>query len=172
MSLWNRFKESLQKSHTASFTSRLHEKITMGFPQKDEDFHLKAACLSGLMARVANADLDVCENEESLIYESLKTWFSMSEEEAKTLAGLCVEEIVDLAGIENHLYCLPLRESLSEEERFKILEVLFAIAAADENVENKENEEIRNIGKGLLLEHKHFIAARAQVIQHLGSLKK
>ena len=43
--------------------------------------------------------------------------------------------------------------------------------AADENIENHENEEIRNIQKGLLLEHHHFVAARAQVIKYLVSLK-
>lgn len=171
MSLWNRFKESLTQKKSSAFTSRLHEKITSEFPNHDEDFHLKAACLSGLMARVAYADMNICENEESLISESLKTWFKMDEKDAQSLAALCVEEIVDLAGIENHLYCLPLRESLSEEERFKIVESLFAIAAADENVENHENEEIRHINKALLLEHKHFIAARTQVLKHLGSLK-
>jgi uncharacterized tellurite resistance protein B-like protein len=171
VSLWNKFKESLSGIRSESFSSRLHQKINESFPQYEEDFHLKAACLSGLMARVAYADMNICTKEEQIITHSLKTWLEMSEEDSLRLAKLCLDEVKDLAGVENHLYCLPLRETLPEEERFKILETLFAIAAADENIENHENEEIRNIQKGLLLEHHHFVAARAQVIKYLGSLK-
>ncbi len=172
MSLWSTFKESLESIKSPSFSSRLHQKISDNFPNKDDEFHLKAACLSGLMARIAYADLKIDSSEKETISQSLITWMEMNETEANNLADLCLEEIKDLAGIENHLYCLPLRESLSVMDRYKIIETLFAVAAADGNVENLEGEEIRNINQGLLLEHKHFISARSTVLEHLGSLKK
>lgn len=172
MSLWSTFKESLESMKSPAFSSRLHERIFSLFPAKDELFHLKAACLSGLMARIAYADLKIDDSEKETISKSLVTWMEMTETEANALADLCLEEIKDLAGIENHLYCLPIRESLSEMERYKIIETLFSIAAADGNVENQEAEEIRNINQGLLLEHKHFISARSTVLEYLGSLKK
>ena len=172
MSLWNVFKESLTAKKSAEFSSRLHEKIASHFPDRDESFQVKAACLSGMMARIAFADLKIEDSEKATIIEALKEGMGLSSHEANTLTELCLEEVKDLAGIENHLYCLPLRESLSEQERYQILITLFKIAAADGNVENLEGEEIRNISKGLLLEHKHFISARSTVLEHLGSLKK
>lgn len=172
MSLWTAFKESLTAKKSEEFSSRLHEKTAAHFPDKDENFQVKAACLSGLMARIAFADLKIEESEKETIVSALAQGMNLSQEEAKTLTDLCLEEVKDLAGVENHLYCLPLRESLSEQERYQILVTLFKVAAADGNVENLEGEEIRNISKGLLLEHKHFISARSTVLEYLGSLKK
>lgn len=176
MSLWKTFTENLANAlmdnKSEEFTSRLHEKIAKEFPSRDESFQVKAACLSGLMARIAFADLRIEETERSSIENSLVKWMELSQEEAKGLTKLCLDEVQDLAGIENHLYCLPLRESLPEQERYQILVTLFHVAAADGNVENMESEEIRNICKALLLEHKHFISARSTVLEFLGSLKK
>lgn len=172
MSLWKAFTEALTAKNSQEFSSRLHERIAEAFRDKEETFQIKAACLSGLMARIAFADLKIEETEKTVIKTSLTKWMNLSEEEASLMATLCLEEVKDLAGIENHLYCLPLRESLPENERYQILVTLFHVAAADGNVENLESEEIRNIAKGLLLEHKHFISARSTVLEYLGSLKK
>lgn len=171
MSIWKTLVDALGGEEKEQFTSRLHEKLTKKFPDKAEEFHLKAACLSGLMARIAFADMKIDESEKVFIKESLVKWMKMSEEEGTLLANLCTDEIKDLAGIENHLYCLPLRESLPVSERYQIVETLFAIAAADGSVENQESEEIRNINNALLLEPKHFTAARATVLEYLASLR-
>lgn len=171
MSIWKTLVEALGGEEKEEFTSRLHEKLTKKFPHKSEEFHLKAACLSGLMARIAFADLKIEESEKIVITESLVKWMKMSEDEASALAHLCTEEVKELAGVENHLYCLPLRESLSINERYQIVETLFSIAAADGTVENQESEEIRNINTALLLEPKHFTAARATVLEYLASLR-
>lgn len=176
MSLWKTFTEGLASGLSGNkgeeFTSRLHEKIAAQFSDKSEDFQVKAACLSGLMARIAFADLKIEETERSSIEASLTKWMELSSDEASKLTSLCLDEVKELAGVENHLYCLPLRESLTENERYQILVTLFHVAAADGNVENMEGEEIRNICKGLLLEHKHFISARSTVLEFLGTLKK
>lgn len=171
MSIWKTLVEAIGGVEKEKFTSRLHEKLTKRFPNKDEEFLLKAACLSGLMARVAFADLRIEESEKVLIQESLIKWMQMSDDEAHALSELCTEEVKDLAGVENHLYCLPLRESLPVQERYKIIETLFAIAAADGTVENQESEEIRVVNTALLLEPKHFTAARATVLEYLASLR-
>ncbi len=177
MSLWKSFLNEIKNqveslgSGSPQFTSRLHQRISELLPEKTEEDHLKIACLSGLMARIAYNDLKIDENEKLVILNSLKNWTHLNEEEAKAVADLCLSEVKDLAGIENHLYCLPLRESLSGTERYNIVVSLFAVAAADGTVENSESEEIRNIAHGLLLEHKHFISARSTVLEKLGALK-
>ncbi len=179
MSIWKNFLnevkshvESLSGDSSQNFTSRLHQKVSQLLPNRSEEDHLKIACLSGLMARVAYNDLKIDDNERQVILDSLKKWTNVNDDEATAIADLCLSEVKDLAGIENHLYCLPLRESLSLEERFNIVVSLFAVAAADGNVENSESEEIRNINHGLLLEHKHYISARSTVLEKLGALNK
>ena len=178
MSLWKSFlkeiKSQVESLGTGSpqFTSRLHQKVSDLLPEHSEEEQLKVACLSGLMARIAYNDLVIDDREKEVILNSLKNWTQIKDKEALAVAELCLSEVKDLAGIENHLYCLPLRESLSETERYNIVVSLFAVAAADGNVENSESEEIRNIAHGLLLEHKHFISARTTVLEKLGALNK
>ena len=171
MGLFSNFLANLSSNESSQFTSRLHQKIAELLPDKNEEDLIKTACLSGLMARIAYNDMEIHEGEMELITQSLEKWMNLNSEESIATAKLCVEEIKELAGIENHLYCLPLRESLSGKERYKIIECLFAIAASDGSVSNQEAEEIRNINQGLLLEHQHFISAKSTVLEYLGSLK-
>ncbi|MAF77576.1 MAG: hypothetical protein CME63_03375 [Halobacteriovoraceae bacterium] len=179
MTLWKNFLNEI-KSHVENlggvtmqkFTSRLHEKVSQLLPEKTEEEHVRIACLSGLMARIAYNDLKIDAKEKEVIQNSLVKWAGLTKENALAVAELCLSEVKDLAGIENHLYCLPLRESLSLDERYNIIVSLFAVAAADGKVENGESEEIRNINHGLLLEHKHFIAARSTVLESLGVLNQ
>lgn len=170
--MWKILKEAFQGIKDDQYTSGLHEKIVHMFPEQDEAFQVKMACLSGLMARIAFADMSISDEERETIASSLIKWMDLKKSDAEAVAKLCTEEVKNLAGIENHLYCLPLRDTLSNEEKYEIVEVLFSIAASDGNVENNESEEIRNVTTALLLEHKHFISARSTVLEYLGALKK
>ena len=168
MSFWDIFKNSENKSN---YHNDLHQKVASLLPLEDEKEHILIACIAGLMARVAYVDFRVCENEEAIIEKSLKTWTKLNNEEVAAVKKLALEEINSLAGLENHLYCHPLNEILNNDQKFELLEALFALAAGDGEVEQKESEEIRLITKGLILEPKYFAAARATVIEHLKSLK-
>ena len=55
-------------------------------------------------------------------------------------------------------------------ERLALLRCLFAVSAADESVAVREDNEIRQISRELRIEHADFIAARAEVRQHLAVL--
>ena len=171
MGIWSSFIESITPKQGEAFTSRLHKKVGELLPEQSEESHILIACLSGLLARVAFNDLKIDENEKDVIESSLKAWTDLTPDQCSAVATLCLSEVKDLAGIENHLYCLPLRESLSESKRYSLIESLFAVAAADGSVDNSEAEEIRNINNGLLLEHKHFISAKATVLDKIGALK-
>ena len=130
------------------------------------------ACVSGLLARVAFVDLDIDQSERSQIQQSITKWLSLEQDLAMKITDLVCEETENLAGTENHLYANYLRDHLPESKRYSILEMLFAVATSDGNADNQESEEIRTISKGLGLEHKHFISARASVKDFLGSLRE
>ncbi|MFT6604717.1 MAG: putative tellurite resistance protein B-like protein, partial [Bacteriovoracaceae bacterium] len=95
----------------------------------------------------------------------------LSAEEIDAIVAVSIDEIKDLSGLENHKYCPPLVEILEKDQRYGLLESLFQIAASDGNVEDNESEEIRLITTGLNLEHKHYISARATVLEFLGALR-
>ena len=154
------------------FAGRLHQKIRKLLPKYDHKEQLKLACLAGLFARIAYADMDISDIEQQKISAILREWSDLEETEVQAVSKLACQEIVDLCGLENTRYCGPLAELMTTGQRMSVLTALFAVAAADGSVEHLESEEIRNVAKGLLLEHKHYISARATVLDKLKLLKK
>ena len=170
MTFWEFFSKSAANNdfrHLGSIEKRLKDE----FSTEPEEYLAELACLSGLLARVAFVDLNIDQYERSKIQQSITKWLNLDQHIAKKITNLVCEETENLAGTENHLYANYLRDQLSESKRYAILEMLFAVAASDGNADNHESEEIRTITKGLGLEHKHFISARASVKEFLGSLK-
>lgn len=169
MKFWDIFKPS--GTETIDKTSGLHQKISNLLPEKDDDELVKCTCVAGLLARVAYIDFNIHENEEEFIKNSLLTWTNFNKEEISAISKVAIEEIKDLSGLENHLYCHPLNELMDNDEKYGVIESLFAMAASDHEVTGDEEEEIRLINIGLRLEHKHFISARATVLDKVMALK-
>lgn len=169
MGIWETFFGKAQVSD--EFGNRLHKKISSLIPNENEQQQLNIACIAGLLASVAFVDFEIAPGEKESIIDALNNWSELSQEDSTTIATLAIEEIKDLSGLENHLYCYPLCENLSKDERYQLLKTLFAVAASDGGVEHRETEEIRQITTSLLLEHKHFISARASVLDKLDILK-
>jgi uncharacterized tellurite resistance protein B-like protein len=170
MAFWDIFKSNSNTDESSNL-GRLHQKIQELLPETEEQKHILVACSAGLLARVAYTDMEIHENEVKDIKSSLEQWTDLSTDEAAAVTSLAISEIKDLAGLENHKYCRPLNDILSTEQKYGFLKSLFAIAASDGNVDNNEAEEIRVIATGLLLEHKHFVSAKATILDKLGALK-
>ncbi|MBK23325.1 MAG: hypothetical protein CME70_04905 [Halobacteriovorax sp.] len=168
MSFWDLFKSCNQKGESLS---GLHEKVESLLPSSAEDEQILVACVAGLFARVIYIDFEVHQNEVLKMKDALEHWTKLSEVDINAIVELSLKEIKDLAGLENHKYAKPLCDILPKDQRYGLLESLFQIAASDGNVDEKESEEIRVIATGLLLEHKHFISARASVMEYLGALR-
>lgn len=167
MSFWKKFVEKADEKNISS----LHKELEKELLELSEQEQIEVTCIAGLLARVAYVDFELDPNELVKIKDILKEWTNFDDKLVEIISNTAVKHIKELAGLENHLYVYPLREILDRDARFRIIEALFAIAAADGNVENIESEEIRMINTGLELSNQHFIAARAKVIQKLGALK-
>ncbi|ATH08751.1 hypothetical protein BIY24_12580 [Halobacteriovorax marinus] len=167
MSFWDIF---IAKEE-AKPKSVLQSKVQEQFPNYPESKRILISCLAGLCARIAYVDFDISPKEKDAIKGALSKWMNLSEEEADFVATSALDEVKELSGIEPRKYCTALNDLLDNDDKLHILESLFQVSAADGNVEELESEEIRIIATALLLEHKHFIAARATVAKYLGALK-
>ena len=156
----------------SSNNARLHDKMVRLLPEATENEQITASCIAGLLARVADSDMQIDERERTAMKEALAQWTALKNKTIEAAVNMAVEEIKDLAGIENHKYCQPLNDLMDTDQRYHLLESLFAIAASDGSADHQEVEEIRLITQGLLLEHKHFISARSTVLSQLKALKK
>jgi uncharacterized tellurite resistance protein B-like protein len=172
MKFWDLFKSPIAKEQKT--LSRLHDKIAPLFPPTldgEEDLQIKIACVAGLLARVAYVDFDVDPSEREQMATLLQEAGHLNEDEAIAIVAIALDEIKDMAGLENHKYCHPLNDLLNQDERYDLLVALFAIAASDGEISDLESEEIRLISQGLNLEHHHFVTARAVFREYLGFLK-
>lgn len=170
MSFWDIFKNDTTAD--ASSQSGLYQKIKSLLPESSEKDLVIISCLAGLLSRVAYSDLEISSIEKNKIIQVLEKKTHLNPETSKIVGELAFNEIKQLSGTENHKYCYPLNEYLSQDQKYSILLALFSIAASDGITEEDESEEIRLICKGLLLEHKHYISARASVVESLKVLKK
>lgn len=153
------------------FINDLHRKFSEHFPKMDENRVTALTCISGLLAKVAYVDFQVHPDEVENMKKALIHWSKLTEEEAQFVAEIAVTEIKSLSSHDNRKYCKPLVEIFSVDERFEVLETLFELAASDGIVELAESNEINYISKALVLEHKYFVAAKAQVREFLATLK-
>lgn len=168
MSFWDLFKS---KEQTNPQQSRLYTKLRNLLPDAEETKLIYIACISGLMARLIHIDLKIKETEILSFKNILKRNFNDTDL-VEAITELALNEVQELIDLENQRYSQPLNDILNESEKYKVLQLLFEIAASDGVVENIESEEIRLICKSLCLSEKHFLAARAEIKDKLGALKK
>lgn len=168
MSFWDIFSTKQESKRL----SNLQQSIIDHFPGMPEEKRILFASLAGLSARVAYVDFHICDNEQETIEKALEKWMELSEEQAKFISEIAISEVKELAGLDSRKYCTALNDFLDNHQKMQVIETLFQVSAADNHVEDKESEEIRVIATGLLLEHKHFIAARATVAEYIGALRK
>lgn len=164
--LFNNKKDQSKNDH-----GQLHRTLQNKYPTLDENELIKITCIAGLFARVAYVDFHLDESEKEHMHYVLTQWTNFSDDEVSSIVDIAIENIKELAGLENHLYVHRLKEVLDRDSRYTIVESLFALAASDGVVENIESEEIRIIVKGFGLSDQHFLAARAKVSDKLKALK-
>ena len=167
-----KFFQGVESKQVESY-NKLFESLTKEYPNLEQEKLLNLSCISGLLARVAFVDFNLDEKEVHLIKKLIKDYnFDDLSIDSDVVATMAIEHIKEMAGLENHLYVHPLKKVFDKEQRYKIIEMLFLVAASDGSVEAVESEEIRLIVKGLELSHQHFIAARAQVAEYIKALEK
>ncbi len=59
----------------------------------------------------------------------------------------------------------------TREQKLALLDCLFAVSAAEGGITSVEDNEIRQVSKELLLEHRDYIAERLKYREHLAVLK-
>ncbi len=118
----------------------------------------KLSLTGGLMARVADVDRRASSAEVGAMVEAMQQGWDISPEAAAFVAEVAASEAareVDYFRLTREFFACT-----SADERARLLDVLFAVAAADGDVTFTETEEIRRIASGLKLSHRQFINAK------------
>lgn len=128
------------------------------------------AAFAYLLSRVARADHHVSDEEQREMLRIVAEHGLNAEE-----AGL----VVEMARSQNELFghsedfvvARELQETATREQKLQVLDCLFAVSAADDEISTVEDNEIRRISSELRLTHADFIGVRSSWRRHLGVLK-
>jgi uncharacterized tellurite resistance protein B-like protein len=118
--------------------------------------------VGGLMAKVAYVDREVTEAEFDGMAQAIETIWEVSPQLAAFVAEVAVSAVDEV--YDSFRMTRELMDSTNEEERRKLLDVLFAVASADGQISYDETEEIRKIARGVNLTHKDFIDSKMRIL--------
>jgi uncharacterized tellurite resistance protein B-like protein len=120
------------------------------------------AAFAYVLARVANADLNISKTETEAMQEILESKASLAPEEAALVVEIAKSQSRLLGGTENYTVTREYRNLSTRQQRAGLLDSLYAVAAADGTVSGDESAEIVKIAEelGFLPEERNAIRAR------------
>ena len=145
-----------------SLKNLLHKKLddTLG-QDSDQRKHVLQLSTATLLVEVMRADYreDLTENE--VIFNLLQEFFNMSNEEVALLleeAESEADQAISLQGFTRFLH-----ENLTIDEKHRIVEMLWKVALADQNLDKHEDHLVRKVSSLLYVSQRDLIKIRNQV---------
>jgi len=114
-----------------------------------------------LLLEMANSDDEFSEIEEAEIKKIMQSEFELSESK--------VDEIIELSNEEREesldlwQFTNLINENFSKEEKIKVIEYVWRVVYADDNVDKYEEYLVRRLSYLLNIDHKDMIDAKLQV---------
>jgi len=118
---------------------------------------LKTA-VAALLIEVMRADNELQDDEQQVLNNTLKKYFSLSDEEVLELvegASKNLDEAIDY-----FQFSKQINAQCSAEQRIDIIELLWRLAYADGELDKHEELVIRRVASLLYVTHEDFIAAK------------
>ncbi len=113
-----------------------------------------------LLVEVANADMNVSDDELSKIGQMLEKGFALTSSEAKELVAKAVK--LQLDSVSMQTYTRVLSEKLSYQDRVRFVRAMWLVAFTDQTLDPYEDHVIRKIADLLYLKHSDFIQTKLQ----------
>lgn len=120
------------------------------------------AAFAFILARVANADLEISDKETRRMEQILQETGNLSPEQARLAVSLAKAQHQVEGGTESFLVTREFREIATREQCRELLDCLFAVSAADDSISGVEEVQIRQIASELGLEPGDLAEVRAR----------
>jgi len=111
-----------------------------------------------LFVEVMHADHKVDKRERQVVKQALQESFSLSSHEAEELFQLAEERVKDVTSL--HEFTSILHGRLTNEEKVMLLEQIWRIVLADNDVDKYEEHLVRRIAELLYIKHTDYIRAK------------
>jgi uncharacterized tellurite resistance protein B-like protein len=130
------------------------------------------AAFAYVLARVANADLSIEQSETEAMEGIVRGTAGLSESEAALVVEIAKSQTRILGGTENYVVTREFKSIATAEQRGRLLECLFEIAAADGTIETVESAEIAAIGEEIGFTRPEINALRSHYRERLAEFRK
>ena len=149
--------------HFKQFFDKYLSSDDKGTTSPEHKLHLATAALLIEMMRVDDHN----KPEEMLALASgIRQTFGLSESETTELIQLAEEEAQDAACY--HAFTSLINKGFSKQQKIRVVEMLWEIAYADNELEMYEEHLVRKISDLLYIRHSDFIRTKHQVLERLG----
>jgi uncharacterized tellurite resistance protein B-like protein len=145
--------------------------IVQKLDQMPEDQARYIAAFAYLLSRAARADLQVTAEEKAVMERIVMKEGGLSEDLAVVVVQLAKTQNQLFGATENYLVTREFERIATNEQKLALLECLFAVTAADENITSEEDNVVKQIARELKLRQSDYIAARLRFRDHLAVLK-
>ncbi len=154
---WLGLKPPREQDPEADVVHRISQQLDSMDPA--EARHL--ALFAFLLSRVAQVDMVTEPAEIAEMERLVATHGKLSASQAAMVIEVARATQKLLGPTHNFLATREFRDSTTPEQKLGLLHCLFAVASADGSITGDEEEEIRTISRGLLLEDRDYLAVRS-----------
>lgn len=126
-----------------------------------QEHRLRVATVA-LLLETARADFNVHDEELATVARHAQEFFQLDESETSVLVQLAEEEASNATCY--YEFTSLINNGFSPEEKLTIVELMWQVAYADQELEKYEEALVRKIAELLYVPHGAFIAAKHRVI--------
>src|SRR2546430_15095485 len=151
-----------QPGHAASAETETVRKIVQKLDQLPEQQARYIAAFAFLLSRAARADLEISPDETALMERVVMQQSGLPEELALLVVQMAKTQNQLFGSTENYLVTREFERIATREQKLALLDCVFAVAAADENITSEEDNVVKQIAGELKLSHDEYIASRSR----------
>jgi uncharacterized tellurite resistance protein B-like protein len=146
-------------------------KIASRLERLDPENAKYLAAFAYVLARVAQADLSIDADETTAMERIVAQVADLAPEETSLVVEIAKSQARLLGGTENYVVTREFRKISTREQRGKLLECLYAVAAADGSITGPESNEIISIAEELGFTRPEAIALRSAYREKLSEFQ-
>lgn len=120
------------------------------------------AAFAFALARVANSDMEISEDEKLRMEEVVREVGGLTEAQAVLVVQIAKSQQLLKGGTENYLVTREFNRISDREQKERLLHCLFEVSAADDSISLVEESEVRKIATELKFDHREFSAIRSR----------
>ncbi len=136
------------------------QNISIELVVDNQEHQLKLAT-AALLLEMMHQDEQVLEAEQQAVRQALKVNFDLSDEESTELCHLAQQELKNAT--DYYQFTSLIAEHFSQQQKIKVIELLWQVAYADNHLDAYEEHMVRRIADLIYVPHQDFIQTKLRV---------